>query len=786
MSLKFLSPFYRGLCICWFLVSGTIAAGGSLAFSEPVAGTNDPAKFLAEASNRTDAALARADLTAYRGWLKFLRFEAVSAAKRSGVASDTAVPQARLLDEWVRRITANPGLLATLGGVQEWAYESPVDGSGQPFKIAIPTEYDPSRPAPLNVYMHGSGGNHLEHATAMVSHPNLFEISVLGRARDGGYRALSEADVLQAIDYVEAHWAIDLDRVRIRGGSMGGGGTYRLGARYPHRWASGRPSCGFASFVPIGNLASLPIYATHSADDWAVSILHERGPLARLRELGGQVIFDETDGYGHAVWNYKEGNERGTAWVSTKVRPDSRTVRHIDYTALDGAATRAWWAEISEWGGAPANARFVLSAGDSNSLFAELKNITRLSLSLAESPFDRALPLDVSVNGSVPIRLPAPLPASVVLAHGAKGWEFEIESEPLNLRLHTPGSASLLYNGDPLLIVYGTGGNDAERMAMRSAAEAASKSPNPAWPDDSGEAGPDGVPNSQNLYGRLNAKADADVTDSDLKRCHLVLIGTAAQNSLVARIANFLPVRFTDGEITCSDGVKFTGAKLALGLVYYNPLAPGKLVYWVASDNPAVYAAGSLIPFTMSGGRFFGANSFGADLLVMPATAMTFVAARSFDSRWHWVPGRESSPLLEPSFRTTIGLSNGVGAAIRRATGADYAMVGKYGSPIDPPVAIGVTRVSDLAPLFANIPIGVFEISGTELVKMARLASAEDSGLLIPDFDEKKIDAAHIYCVALPVNLLWTFSTVLKTAPSVYRCADLDTRDAVERFLASR
>ena len=84
-----------------------------------------------------------------------------------------------------------------------------------------------------------------------------------------------------------------------------------------------------------------------------MSVLHDRGPLARLRELGGQVIFDETNGYGHPVWDYKEGNERGAAWELLKVRPASRTVRRIDYTAIDGGAMRGWWGEIAEWGAAP-------------------------------------------------------------------------------------------------------------------------------------------------------------------------------------------------------------------------------------------------------------------------------------------------------------------------------------------------------------------------------------------------------------------------------------------------
>jgi dienelactone hydrolase len=732
-----------------------------------------------------EEALQRPELAAYRGWLKFLRFEAAAAAQRSGPADETAVTNARRLDDWTRRIADNPDLLATLRGVQEWAYESPVDGSGQPFKMAIPADYDGVTPMVLNVYMHGSGGNHLEHATELAAQPGAIEVAVLGRARDGGYRALSEADVLHAIDYIEAHWAIDPDRIRLKGGSMGGGGTYRLGTRFPHRWASGRPTCGYASHLPIANLLTLPVYATHSADDWVVSVMHQRAPLARLRAVGGQAILDETNGLGHAAWDYKEGNERGAAWVGSKTRPATRSVRRLEYTALDGTAVRSWWAEIVEWGDQPGNARFALTAGDASSLYAELTNIARLRLRLDESPFDRTRSLQVSVNGAIPLLLPAPLPASVELVHGTAGWKFATEPGRVPFRLHTPGSASLLYNGEPLLLVYGTRGTEVERIAMQAAADSASRSPSPVWPDDKGDAGPEGVPNNRNLYGQLPVKADAAVTDSDLARCHLVLIGTAAQNSVVARLAEALPVRFARGEVTCSDGVTFHGRELALGLVHFNPLAPERLIFWVASDTPATYAAGSLIPLLMAGGASLASNPFGADLLILAGAVWTMVAARSFDSRWRWTPGRASSPLLDATFSTSAGLSGGVAKAICRATGADFALVGSYGSPECPPVAAGVTRVSDLAPLFANIPLGHFEIAGAGLLDMASRIRASNSGLLLPGLDETKIDPARNYRVALPVDQLWKFSQTLEMAPASYVGTRLDTRDAVERFLAS-
>jgi hypothetical protein len=389
----------------------------------------------------------------------------------------------------------------------------------------------------------------------------------------------------------------------------------------------------------------------------------------------------------------------------------------------------------------------------------------------------------VSVCGAVPITLPAPLPGSVVLALGEKGWGFEASPEPPPFRLHTPGSAMLLYEGEPLLIVYGTRGSEAERGAMRSAALAASKSPTPSWPDDKGEAGTDKVPHNQNLYGWLNTKADADVTDADIAKCHLVLIGTAAQNAVVSRIAELLPVHFSGGAVTCSDGARFEGGKLALGLVHFNPLAPKRLIFWVAAGDPSAYAANSAIPSTMGGGDFHAGEAFSADLVVMRASSSTLVAARSFDSRWRWVPGRDASPLVAARLAQPGDFEQAVGEAIRRAAAADFALIGATAPAAPPPVSIGVTRISDVVPLYANIPIGMAEVSGTELLDMARLASAKDSGLQIPSFDAGRIEAGRTYRVAMPVNILWTFSGAIQPAPRNYRLTGLDSGDAVARFL---
>ena len=159
----------------------------------------------------------------------------------------------------------------------------------------------------------------------------------------------------------------------------------------------------------------------------------------------------------------------------------------------------------------------------------------------------------------------------------------------------------------------------------------------------------------QNVFGRLNVKADRDVTDADLQKSHLVLIGTAEQNSVVARLASQLPVRWTGGKISCSDGLDLEGTNRVISLVHYNPNAPQRLIYWVASEATSGYAGHTNVAFET-----------GADLVVTDVGQQAFVMARSFDSRWRWDPARTLSPLLPTNLISRHDLDVGCARALRR------------------------------------------------------------------------------------------------------------------------
>lgn len=717
--------------------------------------------------------LENPELEAYHGWIHYLSHETKMAVERHGAGSEEALLQSDRLVEWTIRILNQPNLIHNLRGVHEWAYQSPVDGSGQPFKIMIPTDYDPKRPAAINLYMHGYAGNHLEHSTGITDAPGQFEIAVLGRARGGWYQGLSEADVLHVLEYVQKTWVTDPSRVHICGGSMGGGATFRLAARHPHLFASGRPTCGFAEDKPLANLIDFPLYATHSKDDPVVPALHSIGPINWIISNGGRAILDLTNGLGHAAWDYAEGNTRGTEWALRQIRPDPREVAHIDYTATDGNATSSWWASIAEWGNLEGSARFVLNAGTDGTLHAHLSNIQSLRINLTQSPYHQKKLSRFSVNGGLPVSVPSTLAGDIIhlTLKDDGNWVAENQAPaPEIARTRAPGSAWLLYNGEPLMIVRGTSDKPPMVDAMLQAAEAAARSPHPTWrwSFDPNDAGAEGVPHTHLLYGNLPVKADTEITDEDISSHHLVLIGNAAQNTLVARLALDLPVKIVEGSIRCSDGWQTPAKGRAFAVTFPNPRAPHYLIHWYAAGEPKGYAPDPISHKVIAG------TYFGADFAVAEIDKPALVATRRMDSQWKWMaPDERLDPALPKRIRTHGDIRQMISQAMILETNSDYAIVhSEIDSSLEALVPGIATRSTVTAPL-VNQHFAVMELPATDLIAVANLLATtkgwKASASVYPRVLEATMDKDRLYRVAITTEAVWPFNSVGKVMPLSYK-----------------
>ncbi len=693
--------------------------------------------------NQVKNIFADQDLNRYQGWIRYLQYLVSICQNQDGAEADQTLQALFRLNRWVQDIRTNPNILDTLSSVQEWAYLSWVDDSGQPFKLAIPSGYDSKKTYPLVVVMHGYGGNHMEYSGGVKSNPDYFELHVLGRARGGGYVDLSEADVLAVVEYVQKNWSIDKRRIHLTGASMGGGGTFRLATRYPDQWASGRPVCGYGSDLPIRNARYVPIYSTHSQDDPTVPVLGSRAPLQKLIRAGGEVIIDETTGLQHAAWNYAEGNNRALQWMYHQVLPEFNDIKYMEYTAVDRQACSAYWLKVAEWGNSPGPAYFQARAGLQNQLYLRLENINRLLIKIVDAPIDKKLDLNVSVNGGVPFKIAAPLADSIFIITENGKWSAGIEKlDPAGIVLHTAGGVHNLYHNEPLLIVYGTGGDPTVQQFLAQAALAASKSPGPMWVGDQGDI-KEGVPNHQLLYGHLKIKPDTTVTTADLKKCNLLLIGTAEENQIVQQMSKQLPVQFGK-EIICSDGVRLPGTNSMLGLYYYNPLASDKLIYWVAADNPADYKPYNLLMQLQNN------NPCGTDLLVVRDSPPMLIKVRSFDSRWNWSNAFNNSARIAADENTFGDVFRRIAESIRKVSGSDFSLQQIQASPEFQAGMPGLTQWSDFAALYPTTPIAVVQINGTRLLGYQQAISERGLNLRFYPLVDQAIKPERNYQVSLP------------------------------------
>jgi poly(3-hydroxybutyrate) depolymerase len=188
------------------------------------------------------------------------------------------------------------------------AYRSSFDGKLVPYRVYVPSNYDPSKKYPLVVLLHGAGGdetNFIEGYRGLW--PELAEergyilAAVSGRGPVTGYSKESggEQDVLDVAGRVKASYNIDPSRVYLGGHSMGGGGTWRLGLLYADYFAGLIPIAGSAPTVITGYEAVLktgkqmPVMMVCGVKDALVAVAGCRTVADRAKALSAPLKYAE-------------------------------------------------------------------------------------------------------------------------------------------------------------------------------------------------------------------------------------------------------------------------------------------------------------------------------------------------------------------------------------------------------------------------------------------------------------------------------------------------------------
>jgi predicted peptidase len=130
----------------------------------------------------------------------------------------------------------------------------------------------------------------------------------------------------ELVDDVARRWAVDTDRLYVTGLSMGGYGTIRLAAHYPHKFAAAVPICGGGSTNYGRSLAPVPMWFFHGDADLVVPVERSIEVVRAMRQAGGNPRLTVYSGVGHDSWTETYNNPELYQWLlqhKLSQRPES-------------------------------------------------------------------------------------------------------------------------------------------------------------------------------------------------------------------------------------------------------------------------------------------------------------------------------------------------------------------------------------------------------------------------------------------------------------------------------
>ncbi|MDP2996722.1 MAG: PHB depolymerase family esterase [Bryobacterales bacterium] len=187
------------------------------------------------------------------------------------------------------------------------AYRSAEDQTLQPYRLFLPSKYDPAKPAPLVVALHGMGGDENSMFDAYAGGALKREAERLGllvacpkgREPTSMYRGAAERDVLDVLAEVRRDYRVDPNRIYLMGHSMGGFGTWSIAMNHPELFAALGPFAGGGNPAGIEKIKRIPQYVVHGDNDKTVSVTQSRAMVEAAKQAGSKVVYIEVPGGSH-------------------------------------------------------------------------------------------------------------------------------------------------------------------------------------------------------------------------------------------------------------------------------------------------------------------------------------------------------------------------------------------------------------------------------------------------------------------------------------------------------
>jgi poly(3-hydroxybutyrate) depolymerase len=234
--------------------------------------------------------------------------------------------------------------------------------------IEVPASYDPARPWPLRVQLHGGvdrqnpeegrrrRANRLPGEPQIVAHP-------FGWSEAAWWHAPQVDNILSLVDRVKRQYNVDESHVYLTGTSDGATGAYFLAMREPTLWSSvlplighlavlANPSTGADGDLFVSNLVNRPLFVVNGMRDPLYPAARVAPYLEALETAGVSLTFHPQATGGHDTSWWDSERPAYEAFVRDHPRPSHPALLSWTTERTD-RYNRIQWLVVDELGARP-------------------------------------------------------------------------------------------------------------------------------------------------------------------------------------------------------------------------------------------------------------------------------------------------------------------------------------------------------------------------------------------------------------------------------------------------
>lgn len=334
-------------------------------------------------------------------------------------------------------------------------FTSNVDGSLQYFAVT-PQLNGTKQHAALFLSVHGAGVEAIGQARAYLSKDwGTLVAATNRRPRGFNWEDWGRLDAMEVLDIAKNKFKPDPQRIYLTGHSMGGHGTWFLGATYPGIWAAIAPCSGYPTLKSYGsadglipessknpyeqlllragnqsdvlklatNYKALGIYMLHGDSDRVVSVNYARQMKNVLSPFHSDFSYFEYPGGEHWFGNQSVDWPHLFDFFKWHIRLEDSMVNKIDFiTASPGISSVDRWAAVIQQIHPLQFSQIQLNRDiAAKTITGSTKNCKRLQLDLSQ--FGANTPVSILLDQKLPIVYTTNSSAdSVLLLSTDKGW----------------------------------------------------------------------------------------------------------------------------------------------------------------------------------------------------------------------------------------------------------------------------------------------------------------------------------------------------------------------------